>query len=127
MADGIYFNVSRRNTDIPTLLDTYSDKLNLSKADTFALMVRDHDKASKIVRREESMKDAKRPNFVGNKVLTEDEYNLVVWCIEQMWLDFDPQSEQDGHNAIAKLKQVTEFVPVNELPHKHQKRDLDAL
>ena len=59
--------------------------------------------------------------------LTEDEYNLIVWSLEQMWLDFDPQSEQDAHNAITKLKEMTEFVPVPEVAHTHFKRDLDAL
>tara|TARA_B100000427_G_scaffold111575_1_gene92511 strand:+ start:397 stop:582 length:186 start_codon:yes stop_codon:yes gene_type:complete len=59
--------------------------------------------------------------------LTEDEYNLVVWSLEQMWLDFDPQSEQDAHNAITKLKKMTEFVPVPEVSHQHVKRDLDSL
>ena len=65
-----------------------------------------------------------------NKVfltLTEDEYSLVVWSLEQMWLDFDPQSEQDAHNAIAKLREITDFVPVAEVAHIHKKRDLDAL
>ena len=59
--------------------------------------------------------------------LTEDEYSLVVWSLEQMWLDFDPQSEQDAHNAITKLKKMTEFVPVPEVSHQHVKRDLDSL
>ena len=59
--------------------------------------------------------------------LTEDEYNLVVWSLEQMWLDFNPQDEQDAHNAITKLKKMTEFVPVPEVSHQHVKRDLDSL
>jgi len=59
--------------------------------------------------------------------LTENEYDLVVWSLEQMWLDFDPQSEQDAHNAITKLKKMTEFVPVPEVSHQHVKRDLDSL
>ncbi len=65
-----------------------------------------------------------------NKVfltLTEDEYSLVVWSLEQMWLDFNPQEEQDAHNAITKLKEMTDFVPVNEVAHVHRKRDLDTL
>ena len=65
-----------------------------------------------------------------NKVfltLTEDEYSLVVWSLEQMWLDFNPQEEQDAHNAISKLKEMTEFVPVQEVAHIHKKRDLDSL
>ena len=59
--------------------------------------------------------------------LTEDEYDLVVWSLEQMWLDFDPQSEQDAHNAITKLKEMTDFVPVNELSHVHRRKDMDLL
>ena len=58
---------------------------------------------------------------------TEDQRNLIIWCLEQMWLDFDPQSEQDAHNAISKLKEMTEFVPAKEVAHTHKKRDLDAL
>ena len=61
------------------------------------------------------------------KKLTEDEYDLVVWSLEQMWLAFDPQSEQDAHNAISKLKEMTEFVPAKEVAHTHVKRDLDSL
>ena len=65
-----------------------------------------------------------------NKVfltLTEDEYSLVVWSLEQMWLDFNPQEEQDAHNAISKLKEMTDFVTAKEVAHVHQKRDLDSL
>ena len=65
-----------------------------------------------------------------NKVfltLTEDEYSLVVWSLEQMWLDFNPQEEQDAHNAISKLKEMTDFVPAKEVAHTHVKRDLDSL
>ena len=62
-----------------------------------------------------------------NKVFTEDQRNLIIWCLEQMWLDFDPQSEQDAHNAITKLKEMTDFVPVKEVAHIHKKRDLDSL
>ena len=59
--------------------------------------------------------------------LTEDEFELVVWSLEQMWLDFEPQSEQDAHNAITKLREMTEFVPAKKVAHQHRKRDLDAL
>jgi len=65
-----------------------------------------------------------------NKVfltLTEDEYSLVVWSLEQMWLDFNPQEEQDAHNAISKLKEMTDFVTAKEVAHIHKKRDLDSL
>ena len=59
--------------------------------------------------------------------LTEDEYNLVVWSLEQMWLDFDPQSEQDAHNAITKLREITDYVPVEEPSHVHVRKDMDLL
>ena len=65
-----------------------------------------------------------------NKVfltLTEDEYSLVVWSLEQMWLDFNPQEEQDAHNAITKLREMTDFVPVKEVAHVHRRSDLDSL
>ena len=62
-----------------------------------------------------------------NKVFTEDQRNLMIWCLEQMWLDFNPQEEQDAHNAISKLKEMTEFVPAKEVAHIHKKRDLDSL
>ena len=58
---------------------------------------------------------------------TEDQRNLIIWCLEQMWLDFNPQEEQDAHNAITKLREMTEFVPVKEVAHTHHKRDLDSL
>ena len=61
------------------------------------------------------------------KKLTEDEYDLVVWSLEQMWLDFDPQSEQDAHNIIELVSKLTEVVPVKEVAHVHKKRDLDSL
>ena len=31
---GIYLNVSRRNDDLPQLIEEYSEQFNLSKADT---------------------------------------------------------------------------------------------
>ena len=33
---GIYLNVSRRNDDLPEMIEEYSEKFNLSKADTGA-------------------------------------------------------------------------------------------
>ena len=59
--------------------------------------------------------------------LTESEYDIVVWSLEQMWLDFDPQSEDDAASVIKKLREITDFVPVEELPHKHVRKDMDLL
>ena len=62
-----------------------------------------------------------------NKVFTEDQRNLMIWCLEQMWLDFNPQEEQDAHNIIELVSKMTEVVPVKEVAHTHHKRDLDSL
>ena len=59
--------------------------------------------------------------------LTENEYDIVVWSLEQMWLDFDPQSEDDAASVIKKLREITDFVPVKEVAHKHYRKDLDLL
>ena len=44
-----------------------------------------------------------------------------------MWLDFNPQEEQDAHNIIELVSKMTEIVPAKEVAHIHKKRDLDAL
>ena len=43
-AQGIYLNVSRRNDDLPQLIEEYSEKFNLSKADTVAEILRAYQK-----------------------------------------------------------------------------------
>ena len=43
-AQGIYINVSRRNDDLPQLIKEYSEKFNLSKADTVAEILRAYPK-----------------------------------------------------------------------------------
>ena len=62
-----------------------------------------------------------------NKVFTEDQRNLIIWCLEQMWLDFNPQEEQDAHNIMEMVSKMTDVVPVKEVAHTHHKRDLDSL
>jgi len=62
-----------------------------------------------------------------NKVFTEDQRNLMIWCLEQMWLDFNPQEEQDAHNIIELVSKMTEVVPVKEVAHVHRRSDLDSL
>ena len=41
---GVYLNVSRRNDDLPEMIEEYSEKLNLSKADTVAEILRAYPK-----------------------------------------------------------------------------------
>ena len=43
-AQGIYINVSRRNDDLPKLIEEYSEQFNLSKADTVAEIIRAYPK-----------------------------------------------------------------------------------
>ncbi len=43
-AQGIYINISRRNDDLPQLIEEYSEKFNLSKADTVAEILRAYPK-----------------------------------------------------------------------------------
>ena len=62
-----------------------------------------------------------------NKVFTEDQRNLMIWCLEQMLLDFNPQEEQDAHNIIELVSKMTEVVPVKEVAHVHRRSDLDSL
>ena len=58
---------------------------------------------------------------------TEDQRNLIIWCLEQMWLDFNPQEEQDAHNIMELVSKMTEVVPVKEVAHVHRRSDLDSL
>ena len=44
MTQGIYLNVSRRNDDLPEMIEEYSEKFNLSKADTVAEILRAYPK-----------------------------------------------------------------------------------
>ena len=41
---GIFINVSRRNDDLPEMIEEYSEKFNLSKADTVAEILREYPK-----------------------------------------------------------------------------------
>ncbi len=43
-AQGIYINVSRRNDDLPEMIEEYSEQFNLSKADTVAEILRAYPK-----------------------------------------------------------------------------------
>ena len=43
-AQGIYLNVSRRNEALPEMIEEYSEKFNLSKADTVAEILREYPK-----------------------------------------------------------------------------------
>ncbi len=43
-AQGVYINVSRRNDDLPQLIEEYSEQFNLSKADTVSEILRAYPK-----------------------------------------------------------------------------------
>ena len=40
--------------------------------------------------------------------LTENEYNLVVYCIEQQMYEFNKEEYEDSYSIINKLSQITE-------------------
>ena len=40
--------------------------------------------------------------------LTENEYNLVVYCIEQQMYEFNKEEHEDSASIIKKLSQITE-------------------
>tara|TARA_B100000900_G_scaffold291355_1_gene250195 strand:+ start:39 stop:242 length:204 start_codon:yes stop_codon:yes gene_type:complete len=60
-------------------------------------------------------------------LLTEDQYNLIAYCLENSWLEFTPQEEMDGDIILENLKQVTDFKPVDKAAHVHRRTDLDRL
>jgi len=60
-------------------------------------------------------------------LLTEDQYNLIAYCLENSWLEFSPQEEMDGDIILENLKQVTDFKPVDKAAHVHRRTDLDRL
>ena len=59
--------------------------------------------------------------------MTQNQYELVLYCLENSWLEFTPQEEMDGDIIIERLKEVTDFKPVDKAAHIHKRRDLDRL
>ena len=43
-----------------------------------------------------------------NITLTENEYNLIVYCIEQQMYEFNKEEYEDSYSIINKLSQITE-------------------
>ena len=56
---GIYINVSRRNDDLPQLIEEYSEQFNLSKADTVAEILRAYPKL--LTYKQKVMEEESRP------------------------------------------------------------------
>ena len=57
-------------------------------------------------------------------MLSENEYNLIAYCLEQQWSEFTEDEKQDASNIINVL---AEHVTVDKVAHTHKRRDLDAL
>jgi len=51
------------------------------------------------------MTDVNRKHSI---TLTEDEYNLIVYCIEQQMYEFNKEEYEDSYSIINKLSQITE-------------------
>ena len=62
-----------------------------------------------------------------NPLLNENQYNLIVYCLENQWLEFDALEEMDAGIIIEKLKEVTKFKPVHKPAHTYVRKDLDVL
>ena len=60
-------------------------------------------------------------------LLTEEQYNLIAYCLENQFLELTPEEEMDSDIILENLKEVTDFKPVNKLAHSHRRRDLDRL
>ena len=43
-----------------------------------------------------------------NITLTENEYNLIVYCIEQQMYEFNKEEYEDSYSIINKLSQITD-------------------
>ena len=57
-------------------------------------------------------------------MLSENEYNLIVYCLEQQLYEFTEEEREDANNIVVKL---SEHVTVDKVAHKHERRDLDTL
>ena len=57
-------------------------------------------------------------------MLSENEYNLIVYCLEQQMYEFTPDEQNDANDIVIKL---SEHVTVEKVAHKHERRDLDRL
>ena len=57
-------------------------------------------------------------------MLSENEYNLIVYCLEQQMYEFTPDEQKDADNIVNKL---SEYVTIDKLAHRHERRDLDTL
>ena len=66
-------------------------------------------------------------NKTRKSLLTEEQSNLIAYCLENQFLEFTPEEEMDSDIILENLKEVTDFKPVEKLSHSHRRRDLDRL
>ena len=64
---------------------------------------------------------------IRKSLLTEEQYNLIAYCLENQFLEFTPEEEMDSEIILENLKEVTDFKPVDNLSHSHRRRDLVRL
>ena len=57
-------------------------------------------------------------------MLSENEYKLICYCLEQQLYEFTPEEREDANNIVVKL---SEHVTLDKLAHRHERRDLDRL
>ncbi len=53
------------------------------------------------------------PNLYASHIpdirLTENEFNLIVYCLEQQWSEFNSDEIKDGSSILKKLSEITEI------------------
>jgi len=57
-------------------------------------------------------------------MLSENEYNLICYCLEQQLYEFTEEEREDANNIVVKL---SEHVTLDKVAHRHERRDLDRL
>ena len=53
--------------------------------------------------------------------LTENEYNLVVYCLEQQMYEFNKDEQNDANNIVIKLSNLVESKLTSQLTIKTQR------
>jgi len=56
--------------------------------------------------------------------LTENQYNLIVHCLELEMPHFTPDEMNDANSIV---RNISNYVTVEEVAHTHLRRDLDSL
>ena len=61
--------------------------------------------------------------------LTDDEMNLIEWCMENMYCDLETDDDEmrDYESIMLKINTARGNVPVKEVTTTHRRKDMDLL